>query len=266
MAIQKVSVTRIPDTITGKKAIVDGIQRASTFSIKSEIGNKDGDVYAINKEIASLVAGDKPVTVLKYASEFLGGYLEQDADEGADGTATVEKWDDVAGSNQTAISAAATVNAGAAAIVTLAATSDGSQYVAAGYKINLAIATVDGTPSGRITLYFRKVETAGDVSAGAVLYDCTFLGGYWEQDGDEGTNGTLLIEKWDDAAGSSQTSISSSLAIDAGAASLEAITALTTSAATLAAGEKVNLKLATFTYGPTGRVTLFFKTVDDPTT
>ena len=265
MAIQKLSVERIPDTITGKKAIVDAVQRASTFSIKSEIGNKDGDIYSVTKEISSLVAGDKPIAVLKYASEFLGGYLEQDGDEVNNGTATVEKWDDVSGSNKTAISAAAALDAGAAAITTLTATTDGSQYVAAGYKINLVVATVNGTPAGRISLYFRKVETAGDVSVGAVLYDCTFLGGYWEQDGDEGTNGTLLVEKWDDAAGSTQTAISSSLAIDAGAASLEAITALTTSAATLAAGEKVNLKLATFTYGPTGRVTLYFKAVDDPT-
>ena len=185
------------------------------------------------------------------------------ADEGADGTITVEKWDDVSGSNQTAMTAAITLNAGAAAIVALTALTTTDAEIAAGYKINVVTAGVDASPAGRVTLFFQKMEAAGDVYVGALLYDAEFLGGYWEQDGDEGTDGTITIEKWDDAAGSNQTSISAAGVVDAGAASMEEISAVSDGEEVVAAGYKINVKLATFDRAPSGRVTLFFKHVDD---
>ena len=88
---------------------------------------------------------------------------------------------------------------------------------------------------------------AADIPIGTVLYDSEFLGCWWDQDADEGTNGTAIIEKWSDAAGTAQTTISASLTVDAGAQSMEWIAPLTTSAAVVAAGFKINLKTATAT-------------------
>jgi hypothetical protein len=105
---------------------------------------------------------------------------------------------------------------------------------------------------------------AGDIMGGAVLYDSEFLGAWFDQDGDEGTNGTAIIEKWDDATGSgSQTTISASLTVDAGAASLEWIAPLATGVELVDAGYKINLKTTGINGSPAGRVTCWFKLVDD---
>jgi hypothetical protein len=105
---------------------------------------------------------------------------------------------------------------------------------------------------------------AGDIMGGAVLYDSEFLGAWFDQDANEGTDGTALIEKWDDASGSgSQTTISASLTVDAGAASLEWIAPLATGAELVAAGYKLNLKTTGVDASPAGRVTCWFKLVDD---
>ncbi len=104
---------------------------------------------------------------------------------------------------------------------------------------------------------------AADYTAGAVLYDSEFLGGYWEQDANEGTNGTITIEKWSLVTGGVDTPISEAGVMDAGAASLEPLVALATGAEVVAAGFKINVLITGVDAAPTGRVTLFFKTVDD---
>lgn len=104
---------------------------------------------------------------------------------------------------------------------------------------------------------------AGDFAVGTVLYDSEFLGCWWDQDGDETTDGTALIEKWDDAAGSAQTTISASLTVDAGAQSMEWIAPLATGVELVAAGYKLNLKTTGIDGSPAGRVTCWFKLVDD---
>ena len=81
---------------------------------------------------------------------------------------------------------------------------------------------------------------AADYPVGTVLVNCVFVGGYWEQDGDEGADGTITVEKWDDITGSGyQTAISDAMDMDAGAASMEEITAVATGDEEVAAGEKI---------------------------
>lgn len=107
---------------------------------------------------------------------------------------------------------------------------------------------------------------AGDIMGGAVLYDCEFLGAWFDQDADEGTDGTAIIEKWDDTSGSGyQTTISASLTVDAGAASLEWIAPLTTGVEFLTAGDKINVKTTGIDGSPAGRVTCYFAQLNDPT-
>ncbi len=127
--------------------------------------NTNDDEFVIRAGLANLDAADLPIGVVQSACQFMGGFLEQDADEGTNGTATLEKWDDVTGSNQTAISAAATIDAGAAAIVPLVPVTDAEEIVAAGFKINLVTAGIDGSPAGRVTLVFKKLLSgnAGEV-------------------------------------------------------------------------------------------------------
>jgi len=104
---------------------------------------------------------------------------------------------------------------------------------------------------------------AGDTPIGIVPYDCEFLGGYLEVSGDEGVNGAIVIEKWVSIVGA-QTSISAAVAIDAGAASIEALAAVTDGEEVCPAGYKIVLKRTTATGNAvTGILTLYFKTVDD---
>jgi len=105
---------------------------------------------------------------------------------------------------------------------------------------------------------------AGDIMGGTLLYDAEFLGAWWDQDADEGTNGTAIVQKWDDVTGSGyQTSVSASLTVDAGAASLEWIAPVATTVAVCAAGDKLNVVTTGIDGSPNARVTLWFKSVDD---
>jgi hypothetical protein len=105
---------------------------------------------------------------------------------------------------------------------------------------------------------------AGDFPVGVALYNMVFLGGYIEQEGDEGTNGTITIERWDDVSGSTQTAISSAATLDAGAAAITEIEALVTTDIEVAAGEKINAVIASCTGSVATHITLYFKLVDDP--
>lgn len=105
---------------------------------------------------------------------------------------------------------------------------------------------------------------AGDIMGGTLLYDAEFLGAWWDQDADEGTNGTAIIQKWDDVTGSGyQTSISATLTVDAGAASLEWMAPLATGVEVCAAGDKLNVVTTGIDGSPNARVTLWFKLVSD---
>jgi hypothetical protein len=103
---------------------------------------------------------------------------------------------------------------------------------------------------------------AGDHAVGTLLYAAVFIGAWWDQDGDEGTDGSAIVEKWDDVSGSNQTSISATLTVDAGAQSMEWMAPLGTTADECAAGYKINVVTAGIDGSPTGRVTCWFKNVD----
>ena len=118
-------------------------------------------VYPMTCQVANLDAADIAVGTVLYDSEFLGCWWDQDADEVTDGTATIESWDDAAGSTQAAISAALTVDAGAQSMEWIAPLATGAELVAAGYKINLKTTGIDGSPTGRVTCWFKLVDDLG---------------------------------------------------------------------------------------------------------
>ena len=107
---------------------------------------------------------------------------------------------------------------------------------------------------------------AGDIMGPTLLYDAEFLGAWWDQDADEGTDGTAIIQKWDDVTGSGyQTSISATLTVDAGAASLEWMAPLTSGVEICAAGDKLNVVTTGIDGAPNARVTMWFAHINDPT-
>lgn len=123
------------------------IERASTFCMVGEI--------------TSMNAGDIAVGTLLYDSEYMGGYLEVAADD--DGTAVVEKWDDVTGSgSQTSISAIATIDGGVDMGGAMATLGTAASVCTAGYKINVKTTIFDGAVAGRVTLFFKTVDDLGE--------------------------------------------------------------------------------------------------------
>ena len=96
--------------------------------------------------------------VAAFDMELIKAYVEFRGDEGTNGTVALEKWDDVSGSTQAAMTAAATVNAGAAAIVTLTPNSDGTEKMTAGEKLNIVTASIDGGVAAIVTLVFKLVD------------------------------------------------------------------------------------------------------------
>ena len=56
------------------------------------------------------------------------------------------------------MTAAATVDAGAAAIVTLTPNSDGTEKMTAGEKLNIVTASIDGGVAAIVTLVFKLVD------------------------------------------------------------------------------------------------------------
>ncbi len=148
MALVQLSETRQRDHIAGNATIRAAIEMASTFSISRQIANLD--------------AADIPIGTVLYDSEFLGCWWEQDADEGTNGTALIESWDDAAGSTQVTVSASLTVDAGAASMEWIAPLTTGVELIAAGYKLNLKTTGVDGSPAGRVTCWFKTVDDLGE--------------------------------------------------------------------------------------------------------
>jgi hypothetical protein len=105
----------------------------------------------------------------------------------------------------------------------------------------------------------------GDIYVGVVLEDCEFIGGFVETSADEGTDGDLTIEHWDDLAGSTKTTCSLTVAIDAGAAAIEPIGVSATAADNfVGAGYRIVIDLGTGVGNAiTGEFCLYFRTVSD---
>ena len=102
---------------------------------------------------------------------------------------------------------------------------------------------------------------AGDNRGPTLLYNCVYVGGYIELAADD--DGTIVVEKWDDYAGSNQTSVSGVATLDGGVSLQGDLDPLVTTDIECAAGYSINLKTATFDGTVAGSVTLFFKLVDD---
>ena len=148
MAQIPISEVRQRDHITGNATIRAAVERAS--------------VYSMVRQVANLDAADFAVGTVLYDSEFLGCWWDQDADEGTNGTAVVEKWSDAVGTAQTAISASLTVDAGAQSMEWIAPLTTAAIIVAAGFKINLVTTGVDASPAGRVTCWFKLVDDLGE--------------------------------------------------------------------------------------------------------
>jgi hypothetical protein len=110
----------------------------------------------VSKYIANVNAADIPLGWALYDMELIGGWIELAADD--DGTVTVEKWDDQAGSTQTAMTSGNVIDGGVALEGQFAVLTTSARYIAAGEKINLLSATFDGAVAANVTLYFRTVE------------------------------------------------------------------------------------------------------------
>ncbi len=148
MALGTPSLNQLSDTrlnkITSRRTLVTNIERASTI--------------VFNSKQASMVAGDYPLGIAPYDMELVKAYVEWEGDEGTNGTVAIEKWDDVSGTAQSAMTDSVTVDGGAAAIYALTPNSDGTEKIVAGEKLNMLIATCDGVVAGTVTLAFKLVD------------------------------------------------------------------------------------------------------------
>jgi len=140
---KKVSDIRL-NKITARRTLANTIERASTL------------VYNIS--VANTNAGDHHLGIAAYDMELVKAYIDIRASEGADGAMSIEKWDDVGGSAQAAMTDAQTATGNAAAIYTWTPNTDGTQKITAGEVLNLVTATLDGSAEGIVTLVFKTVD------------------------------------------------------------------------------------------------------------
>lgn len=149
MTIKKISDVRQRNDVTGRATYREMLERAS--------------VIVLQRSLSTMTAADYTLGELLYDCEFLGGYIEQEGDEGNNGTITIEKWDTVAGATQTAISAAATLDAGAAAITAITALATGVEVitVATTPKLNICIAGCNGAVAAKVTVFLKLVDDVG---------------------------------------------------------------------------------------------------------
>ena len=132
---KKVSDIRL-NKITARRTIANTVERASTI------------VYTSNHP--TMVAGDYPLGIAAYDMELVKAYVAWEGSEGNDGTVAIEKWDDVSGTADDLMTDAVVTTGNAAAIYTLTPVTDGGQYITAGEKINMVIATCNGAVRGKI--------------------------------------------------------------------------------------------------------------------
>ena len=108
--------------------------------------------------IETMVAADYPLGIAAYDMELVKAYVAWEGSEGNDGTVAIEKWDDVGGTADDLMTDAVVTTGNAAAIYTLTPVTDGGQYITAGEKINMVIATCNGAVRGNVTLVFKVVD------------------------------------------------------------------------------------------------------------
>lgn len=146
MALDPISEMRQQNHPESYRTEREVIEKAATFCMTGEIANID--------------AGDHSIGTLLYDAEYIGGWVEIDSDD--DGTAVVEKWDDVGGSTQTSISAIATIDGGVDLGGALTTLGTSACLCPAGYKINILTVTFDGSKVGTVNLFFKSVEDLGE--------------------------------------------------------------------------------------------------------
>ena len=144
---KKVSDIRL-NKITARRTIANTVERASTI------------VYTSNHP--TMVAGDYPLGIAAYDMELVKAYVAWEGSEGNDGTVAIEKWDDVSGTADDLMTDAVVTTGNAAAIYTLTPVSDGGQFITAGEKLNMVIATCNGAVRGNVTLVFKLVDNVNN--------------------------------------------------------------------------------------------------------
>jgi len=144
---KKVSDIRL-NKVTARRTLANTIERASTI------------VYTSNHP--TMVAGDYPLGIAAYDMELVKAYVAWEGSEGNDGTVAIEKWDDVSGTADDLMTDAVVTTGNAAAIYTLTPVTDGGQYITAGEKLNMVIATCNGAVRGNVTLVFKLVDNVNN--------------------------------------------------------------------------------------------------------
>mgnify|MGYP003117348779 FL=1 len=104
---------------------------------------------------------------------------------------------------------------------------------------------------------------AGDHFLGVAPYDMELVKASIAITGDEGTDGAMTIEKWDDYAGSAQATMTDAQTATGGASALYTFTPTTDDTQKMTAGEILNLKTVGIDGSEEGIVTLVFKLVDN---
>jgi len=104
---------------------------------------------------------------------------------------------------------------------------------------------------------------AGNHHLGVAAYDMELVKAYVNIRGDEGTNGTVAIEKWDDIAETADDLMTDAGAVDGGAAELFTLTPVTDGGQYIGAGEILNMLTTNLSGSVEGIVTLVFKLVDN---
>ena len=144
---KKVSDIRL-NKITARRTIANTVERASTI------------VYTSNHP--TMIAGDYPLGIAAYDMELVKAYVAWEGSEGNDGTVAIEKWDDVSGTADDLMTDAVVTTGNAAAIYTLTPVTDGGQFITAGEKLNMVIATCNGAVRGNVTLVFKLVDNVNN--------------------------------------------------------------------------------------------------------
>tara|TARA_R100000781_G_scaffold58447_1_gene37605 strand:+ start:1464 stop:1931 length:468 start_codon:yes stop_codon:yes gene_type:complete len=140
---KKISDVRL-NKINARRTLANTIERSSTL------------VYSTI--VANINAGDHHLGIAAYDMELVKAYIDVRGNEGTDGAMSIEKWDDVGGSAQSAMTNAQTATGNAAAIYTWTPNTDGTQKITAGEVLNLVTAGIDGGVAGVVTLVFKTVD------------------------------------------------------------------------------------------------------------
>jgi len=144
---KKISDIRL-NKVTARRTLANTIERASTI------------VYSIS--VANTNAGNHHLGIAAYDMELIKAYVNIRGDEGTNGTVAIEKWDTIAEGESDLMTDAGAVDGGAAELFTLTPVSDGGQFITAGEKLNMVIATCNGAVRGNVTLVFKLVDNVNN--------------------------------------------------------------------------------------------------------